>query len=228
MCFTSYLMKQTKPKQTPPRMEVINKPKVAHTKKSLQFFLRDKRKMISAVFVILLPLTDNLWRIVPEGIPFPFYETLQMFVWTVGVHLLSLLVSLAWYLSIPRKDKVLQFISLSALAYSLLITFETLPFAGGTPLWLDMVVSGVIIVCLYFCIDYIKKNYLEKPDDYKTLHDGLVYDIHHQRFLSSINRVAGLLDVADMEEPYKHLCAEEIEELKESIAYIAEKYEALK
>ena len=221
-------MKQTKPKQGPPRLEVINKPKVAYTKKSLQFFLRDRRKMISVLIVMTLPLLDNFWRIIPEDIPFPFYDTLFMFVWTLGVHLLPLFVSIAWYLSIPRKDHVLQYISLSALAYSILITFETLPFAGVTPLWLDIAVSGVILVCLYFCIDYIKKNYLEKPDDYKRLHDGLVYDIHHQRFLSSINRVAGLIDVADMEEPYKHLCAEEIEELKESIAYIAEKYEALK
>ena len=60
------------------------------------------------------------------------------------------------------------------------------------------------------------------------MHDGLVYDLHHQRFLGSINRIAGLVEMAEMEEPYKHLCAEEIKELKESIAYIAEKYESLK
>ncbi|MGB3779195.1 MAG: hypothetical protein WA960_12620 [Tunicatimonas sp.] len=72
-----------------------------------------------------------------------------------------------------------------------------------------------------------KKNYLDKPNDYKALHDGLVYDLHHQRFLGSINRIAGLLEIAEMDEPYKCLCTEEIDELKESIAYIAEKYETL-
>ena len=46
-------------------------------------------------------------------------------------------------------------------------------------------------------------------------------------FLGSINRIAGLLEIAEMDEPYKCLCTEEINELKESIAYIAEKYESL-
>ena len=221
-------MKQTKPKQTPPRMEVINKPKIAYTKKSLQFFFNDWRKIVSTIVVILLPIISNVWRLIPEDIPFPHYGYLYAFVWAFSVNLILLLVSIAWYLSVQQKDIAMRMVTLSAVAFGIFQTFETMPFIGETPLWLDILASTVIFAFLYVCLRYIQKNYLEKPDDYKTLHDGLVYDIHHQRFLSSINRVAGLLDVADMEEPYKHLCAEEIEELKESIAYIAEKYEALK
>ena len=209
-------------------MEVINKPKVAYTKKSLQFFFRDKRKIISAVIVALIPIAESAWRFFPENVDVPIYGDLQIFVWTFSINLIIVVIGSAWTLCVPRKDHVLQYISLSVVAYGTYLTFDALPLTISTPIWMDILASAAIFVCLFFCLRYIQNNYLEKPDDYKKLHDGLVYDIHHQRFLSSINRIAGLLDVADMEEPYKHLCAEEIEELKESIAYIAEKYEALK
>ena len=221
-------MKQTKPKQNPLHMEVINKPKVAYTKKSLQFFFRDKRKIISAAIIILLPLISNIWRFVPEDIEFPFYGTLYMFVWTFVVNFLIVLVSIAWYFSIPSKDYAMHIVVLSSLAFGIFLTYQTIPLSDESPLWQDFSASAVIFAFLFFCLRYIQKNYLEKPNDYKVLHDGLVYDIHHQRFLSSIDRVAGLIDIAEMEKPYKCLCAKEIEELKESIAYIAEKYEALK
>ena len=221
-------MKQTKPKQTPPRMEVINKPKVAYTKKSLQFFFRDWRKIISAIVVMLLPVLNNLWRVIPEDMAHAYYGSFQTFVWTFCIQFMLLLLGIAWYFSIPGKDHVLRFISLSVVGYGVLLTYQTFQFTEGTPLWLDILAAAVIFTFLYLCLRYIQRNYLEKPDDYKTLHDGLVYDLHHQRFLGSINRIAGLIDVAEMEKPYKQLCAEEIEELKESIAYIAEKYESLK
>ena len=221
-------MKQTKPKQSPPRMEVINKPKVAYTKKSLEFFFRDKRKLISAILVISIPIIQNSWRFFPEDLYVPIYSSIDIFVWTFSVNFIIVVVGVAWTLCVPRKDHVLQYLSLSVVAYGIYLTLDTIPFATSTSLWTDILATAAVFFCFYFCLRYIQKNYLERPDDYKQLHDGLVYDIHHQRFLSSIDRVAGLIDVAEMEEPYKCLCAKEIEELKESIAYIAEKYEALK
>lgn len=121
----------------------------------------------------------------------------------------------------------MRFISLSVVAYGVLLTYQSLEFGDGTPLWIDISASAVIFAGLYLCLQYIQKNYLNKPSDYKTLHDGLVYDLHHQRFLGSINRIAGLLEISEMDEPYKCLCVKEVDELKKSIAYIAEKYEAL-
>ena len=221
-------MKRTKPKQNPSRMEVINKPKVIHIRKSLQFFLRDWRKIVSAVVVILLPVLNNLWRIIPEDITHPYHGTVQVFVWMICIHLMIVTLGIAWYFSVPGKDQVLQFISLSVVAYGVLLTYQTLGFGDGTPFWIDLLASAVIFTFLYFCLRYIQRNYLEKPEDYKALHDGLVYDLHHQKFLGSINRIAGMIDVAEMEEPYKCLCTKEIEDIKESIAYIAEKYESLK
>ena len=221
-------MKHTKPVPHSQPMEVINKPNVAHTKKSLQFLIQDRRKIVSAIIVILLPLVSNAWRFVSEDIEFPIYGTLYMFVWTFAVNFLVVMLSAAWYFSIPAKDYAMHIIVLSSLAFGIFSTCQTLPFSDDVPLWQDLVISAVIFAFLYTSLRYIQKNYLEKPNDYKVLHDGLVYDLHHQRFMGSINRIAGLLEVAEMDEPYKHLCCEEIKELKESIAYIAEKYEALK
>lgn len=208
-------------------MEVINKPEIAYTKKSMQFFLNDWRKVVAAAVLLSLPLLNNLWRLFPESVSHEFYGTLQVYVWMICIHLMILALGVSLYFYFPEKDKVLRFISLSVIAYGVLLTLQVLEFTKGTPLWLDLALSGVIFAALYFCLQYIQKNYLSKPNDYKTLHDGLVYDLHHRRFLGSINRIAGLLDVAEMDEPYKCLCTQEIEELKKSIAYIAEKYEAL-
>lgn len=220
-------MNRAKQKQKYLNMEVINKPEVAYTKKSMQFFLNDWRKVIAAAVLLFLPLLNNLWRLFPENVSNEFYGTLQVFVWMICVHLMILLLGVSLYFYFPEKDKVLRFISLSVIAYGVLLSLQVLEFSKGTPLLLDIALSGVIFAGLYLCLQYIQKNYLNKPNDYKTLHDGLVYDLHHRRFLGSINRVAGLIEAAEMEEPYKCLCAQEIDELKKSIAYIAEKYEAL-
>ncbi len=209
-------------------MEVINKPKIYYTRKSLQFFFKDKRKVVSALTVVVLPVIGNVWRIIPEDIPFPHYNSLYVFIWTFSTYFMFLVLAIAWYLSVPKKDHALQFITLSAVAFGVFLTFETLPFIGKTPLWLDLVASLVIFTFIYIAINYIKNHYLSKPTDYKVLHDGLVYDIHHQRFLGGINRIAGLVEVSDMEDTYKKLCQREIDEIKESIAYIADKYEELR
>lgn len=209
-------------------MEVINKPQVYYTRKSLQFFLKDKRKIISVLIVLLLPAISNIWRLVPQHTFIPYYNTLDVFAWTFGVHIMLIMLSIAWYFCIPAKDYALQVISSSALVYTVFVTFQTLPITDRTPLWVEVIGSLIIFYSIYLAINYIKNNYLSKPSDYKVLHDGLVYDLHHQRFLGSINRIAGLLEIAEMKEPYKQLCEREIEEIKESIAYIAEKYEELR
>ena len=220
-------MNKIRTRQNNQIMEVINKPRIVYTKKSLQFFFSDWRKVVAAIVILSLPLLNNLWRLFPESAPNDFYGTLQVFVWMICIHLMILGLGIALYFYFPEKDKVLRFISLSVIAYGVLLTLQVFEFTKGTPLWLDVSASAVIFAGLYFCLQYIQKNYLDKPNDYKALHDGLVYDLHHQRFLGSINRIAGLLEIAEIDEPYKCLCSQEINELKESIAYIAEKYEAL-
>ena len=215
----------TTPRPKQKRIEIINKPQIDVTKRSIRFFWNDKRKVISLVIVLLLPILNNSWRFVSEEIPHDFYGTLQAMVWTFSIQFMVLAIGVAWYFSIPKKDQVLQFMALSVVAYGTLLTYQT--FYVETPLWLDIIASAIIFLFIFLCLRYIQRHYLE-PADYKTLHDGLVHDIHHQRFLGSIDRIEGLVSISKMEEPYQQLCAEEIQELKKSIAYIADKYESLR
>ena len=208
-------------------VEVINKPQIDATKKSIQFFLHDRRKVVSLIIVLLLPVLNNLWRVIPEEVTINYYGTLQAFIWTFCVQYMTFMIGVAWYFSLPRKDQVLQFMALTVIAYGTLLTYQTFYITEGTPLWLDLIASAVIFLFIFLCLRYIQRHYLE-PADYKTLHDGLVHDIHHQRFLGSIDRIEGLVSISKMEEPYQQLCAEEIQELKKSIAYIADKYESLR
>ncbi|MFP4092511.1 MAG: hypothetical protein ACLFT3_19530, partial [Cyclobacteriaceae bacterium] len=83
-----------------------------------------------------------------------------------------------------------------------------------------------ICVCIY--LFYIHRNYLNRITDYKVLHDGIVHDLHHQRFLGEISRLEGLIEIAEMDDAYRQMCKREISKLKESVSYIAEKYNDLK
>ncbi len=208
-------------------MEVINRPEINYTKKSIKFLLGDKRKKISALIILLFPILSNVWRFIPEDIAFPFYETLYIFVWTFTVNFLLVLISIAWYFSVPSKDYAMRAITLSALAFGIFSTYQTIPISDDSPLWLDMIATGIIFLLFLLCLRHIQKYYLDRPSDYKTLHDGLVYDLHHQRFMGSLDRIAGLLEIAEIDDKSKLHCAKEIEDLRGSVAYIAEKYEAL-
>lgn len=194
---------------------------------SVKFFFKDKRKLTGLILVLTLPVINNLWRFVPKDISFAYYDTLYAFVWTLGINLISVIIAIAWLLTIPRKDVVLQTMASLALFYGLLLSFQTLPITETTPLWVDIVATIVISFIVYLCVKYIRNHYLDRPMDYKMLHDGLIHDLHHQRFMGSINRIEGLIHVANMEEPYKDLCEKELEELKRSVAYIADKYNEL-
>ena len=129
-------MGQIKPNQIYPPIQVINKPRVAYTKKSLQFFFKDRRKVVSAIIVASLPLIVNIWRFVPEGIEMPYYYGLHIFVWTFSMNFIIVLVGIAWMLCVPRKDYVLHFLSSSVVAYGTYLTLDTFPLASETPLWL--------------------------------------------------------------------------------------------
>lgn len=195
--------------------------------KGLQFLFQDRRKVVSLILVISLPILTNIWRFVPETIEVDWYPNLSILIWTFFVNLASVIVAVAWYFTIPRKDFVLQIIASAVIYYGLFMVFTMLPFTENTSIWSELLATLVLFFFFYLCIRHIRNNYLDRPMDYKMLHDGLVHDLHHQRFMGSINRIEGLIHVAKMEEPYKDLCEKELEELKNSVAYIADKYNGL-
>ncbi|MEM6846018.1 MAG: hypothetical protein AAF632_27655 [Bacteroidota bacterium] len=182
---------------------------------------------MSLIIVSMLPLVLFSWRFIPREVEFPFYDQLYVFVWTFGLNFALVILPTAWFLSTPRRDFATQLIVLAALFFGIFLTFNTLPFAQESPWWVDTLISLALFVVVSAYLHYVYNNYINKTIDYKQLHDGIVHDLHHQRFLNSISRVEGLMKVAEMEEPYKSMCEDEIAELKESVSYIAEKYKAL-
>ena len=70
-------------------------------RKSFAYTLKDKRKLVSLLIVLLLPLVCFGWRLIPEDIPFPHYNSLHVFVYLFSVNFLLIMISAAWFLTIP-------------------------------------------------------------------------------------------------------------------------------
>ncbi len=209
-------------------MKAVKKPLIELTGKSFRYTFKDRRKLFSLILVLLLPFVGQIWRAIPENIEFVQYGHLYIFIYTFVTHFSFFLIAIAWFLTIHRRDFALQILAMAAICYGIFVTFDTLPITNHTPLWLDILTSLVIFIFVCAYIYYIYKNYVNRSIDYKVLHDGIVHDLHHERFLNEISRIEGLMDMAEMEEPYKSICQKEIAKLKESVAYIAEKYSDLK
>jgi len=208
-------------------MNIIGKQQIDSLSKTFRYTLKDRRKLISLIIVLALPLVLFMWRFIPDNIEFPFYGYLHIFIWTFNLYFALVMISAAWFLSTPRRDFATQIIVLAALFFSIFLTWNALPIFEESPWWVDVSISIVLFIVIAVYLHYVYRNYIDRNIDYKQLHDGIVHDLHHQRFLNSISRIEGLMKVAEMEEPYKSMCADEIAELKESVSYVADKYKAL-
>ena len=204
-----------------------SKPVGGYIDKSIKYLFHDRRKLISLIVVILLPVITNIWRFIPDNIDVIYYDTLDIFIYHFSVNFATVIIAIAWYFTIHRKDYVQQIIVSSVIFYGIYMTITVLPITDYTPPWMEFIATPVVFFFVYLGIRHIRNYYLDRPMDYKMLHDGLIHDLHHQRFMGSINRIEGLIHVAKMEEPYKDLCEKELEELKNSVAYIANKYNNL-
>ena len=211
----------------PIRVTTNYKPVTGYVGKSIEYLFHDRRKLISLMVVILLPIITNIWRFIPEDIEFPYFSGLNIFIYHFFINFTTVVIATAWYFTIHRKDYVQQIIVLSVIFYGIYMSLTVLPITDYTPLWMEFIATPVIFFLIYLGIRHICNHYLDRPMDYKMLHDGIIHDLHHQRFMGSINRIEGLIHVANMEEPYKDLCEKELEELKKSVAYIADKYNTL-
>ncbi|MEM6845151.1 MAG: hypothetical protein AAF944_10470 [Bacteroidota bacterium] len=193
---------------------------------SIKFTFNDKRKRAAFLLVAMVPLVGNLWKLIPIDIPFRHYEYLDVFVFTFATQFIFVIVGIAWFLIVGRKDLGLQILALTLVAYGVFMSFSTLPLTDTTPLSLDLLVTAVITALLATFLFYIQNH--KKPGyDYKAECEDIIHDLHHSRFLGSICRLEGLVNISDMQEPYKEHALRELEELKQSVGYIAEKYESL-
>jgi len=209
-------------------MEVINRPNVSLLQQSIAYLRADKRKWICLSLVLIIPLVYNSWRFFPEDITVSYYEDFSIFWWTLSVNFISLLIAAGWMLTIPRKDYVMRFVLSALLIYGIYMTYAILPVADETPLYIDLLAVAVVFVVVYGSIVYVQRNYLEKKPSYESMHINLLHDLNHHRFMGAVCRIEGMLKVSDMEDHYRDACEKEIEELKETFAYISDKYENLR
>lgn len=194
---------------------------------SLIYSLKDKRKRWGFIIIISLAFIDNLWQFIPKDFPFPYYGYLNVFVYSFCNEFSICLIGIAWFMIIQRKDFALQLLSLALIAYGLFTTVSTLPFTMYTPFWLEVLIVVIFFAIITSHLHYVHKTRLNKSIDYKELHDGIVHDLHHQKFRNHIARLEGLINIAEMEEPYKSFCQKEITDIKEAVTYIGDKYQTL-
>jgi hypothetical protein len=193
---------------------------------SIKFTFNDKRKRAAFLLVAMIPLVGNLWKAIPADIPFRHYEYLDIFVFTFATQFIFVMIGVAWFLIVGRKDLGLQILALALVAYGVFMSFSTLPLTSTTPLSFELFVTAVITTFLATFLFYIQ-SHVKPGYDYKAECEDMIHDLHHSRFLGSICRLEGLMNISDMQEPYKDHALQELEELKQSVEYIAKKYESL-
>lgn len=188
---------------------------------SFRYTLRDPRKRLSLLFIMVLPFVYNAWRAVPKEIAFGDYYDLRVFTYQFASHFMLLLVSCAWFSALPRRDFAMQIIVSGAIFIGIFICIDMLPILDGTPLWMDlMIVAGVYgaVGGYLFYVHHSKRN-----TDYKILYDGILHELHHSQVLGSVARIEGLLLSPDADQ-YKHLTLKELDSLKKAVGYLSEKY----
>ena len=208
-------------------MKFSQRPIVRVIARSFHYTVKDKRKSFSLFIVLSLPLVGNVWRFIPDSVAFPYYDYLNVFVFQFAASFITFMMAVAWFLTIPRRDFALQTIAMAGIFYGLFMSYDTLPFTARTPLWLDVLISLVTFVIVCFYLFYIHRNYINSKIDHKQLYDGIVHDLHHEKLLNSVSRIQGLMEVAELGEPYRSMCEEEILRIRHAVSYVSDKYSEL-
>ena len=147
---------------------------------SLRYLIKDKRKLILAFLVfVVVPLLNISWKFVDPSFEVPYYQTLDVMVWTLSESACMVLTATAWYLSAARKDSVIKLIALGSLYYWGFTLLIKIPFSQSTTVTEEWLIFICFIVVLTFLLNYIRNNYIYKRINYKEEYEGMVYDYHH-------------------------------------------------
>ena len=195
--------------------------------KTQGFMRADPQKMINVCVVLLLPVLNNVWRLFPEELPYPYYEWFVVFVWTWSFHLSLVLLAAVWLLSIPRKDRILRTLAGVSFTYTVFMTLQCFLYTGDTSHWFDIVTAVLLSVILLRVLGYFQKKYFAPSKNYKALHDGIIHDIHHRSFLKNVHQLEDTLRTTRMDERYRSLLTDEIAQLKASVTRVDKQYETL-
>ena len=126
-----------------------------------------------------------------------------------------------------RRDFAVQIIATVSLFFGVYLTYDTLPIFNEIPIWLDILAVLVVFIIVSIYLYYVHRNYINRKIDHKQLYDGMVHDLHHEKLLNSVSRVQGLIDIGELDEPYRSMCQEEIMKLRDAVSYVTDKYSEL-
>jgi hypothetical protein len=198
---------------------------------SFKYLYKDKKKLLLAFLVfVLIPLINISWKFFDPSISVPYYDNLQVFVWTVGESVCMILTSTAWYLSAARKDFATKILALGSVYYWVFILLKKLPFEDLTSLMEEMAIFLSAITLFTLFIQYIKNNYINKNIDYKEEYDGMVDDYHHlcRGFTKTVEGLNHLKDNGYIsEEEYSSKLSTTTERFDEFAMKIHNRYQGL-
>ncbi len=147
---------------------------------SLRYLIKDKRKLLLASLVfIVIPVLNVSWKFADSSVPVPYYDNLQVLVWTLAESVCMVLTSTAWYLSAARKDYVIKLIALGSVYYWVFTLLKKIPLGTSTTVAEEVLIFLCCITVFTFLLNYIRNNYILKHVNYKEEYDGMVYDYHH-------------------------------------------------
>ena len=193
-------------------------------KNSFRYTLQDPRKAVSFFIVLSLPFLYNLWRLIPKDIPLDPYFDLSTFVYQFINVSLVMLISLAWYLVLPRRAFAVKMLALAGVAFGAFICLDALPLTQHTPVWLTA--SSVVVVygLLVYYLIYVRRVYMEDFSDYQQKYEGLLHDLHHDKILGSVSRLEGLMAMRNSDPLFDELCVKEVAKLRQAVSYLNQKY----
>ena len=180
-------------------------------KYSFTYLLKDKRKLLLAFLVfIFIPALNVGWKYVDPSVSVPYYDSLQIFVWTLGESICMVLTSTAWYLSAARRDYATKLLALGSICYWAFILLNKMPIGELTSVIEKLALFAAVITGFVLMIRHIKNNYINRNIDYKEEYDGMVYDYHHlcRGFTKTVEGLNNLKEKGYItEEEYNHrLC----------------------
>lgn len=147
---------------------------------SLKYLIKDKRKLVLAFLVfIIIPALNIAWKFVDPAISVPYYDDLQIFVWTIAESICMILTSAAWYLSTAKKDYATKLLAMGSIYYWVFILLNKVPFHDLTSVLEEITIFLCAATIFTLLLNYIKNNYIQKEFDYKEEYDGMVYEYHH-------------------------------------------------
>lgn len=147
------------------------------------YFAVDRDKSIILIIVLIFPINSNIYLLTPDYF-FPYYETLDSFVFTISESVGHILLASALYFSFEKRDNFYQYLPFSIILFCCYHIFAKIPFWSEVPVYVELfsfLLVGVPFICL---IRFVKNKVI--ADKMRKINHGI---------LQNTSRLKGLLGI---------------------------------